>query len=145
MKSSAVVWSLIVGLSSFTVPLHAQRIEAGVMVRSGPIASHVIIRDGYSTYHDGYSTYRRPTARRVVVVERPRTVTVERTHRHRAAKHWSRHGYRRVILYYWDGRYYDRVVGHRRDVRTIVVWERDGHYYRDCDDDHRPHHDHWDD
>jgi hypothetical protein len=138
MRTSAVAWSLIAGFLSTAVPLHAQRVEAGVVVRSGPVAGHVVIRDGYSTY-------RRPTARRVVVVERPRTVTVERTHRHRAAKHWSRHGYRRVTLYYWDGRYYDRVVGHRRDVRTIVVWERDGHYYRDCDDDHRPHHDHWDD
>jgi hypothetical protein len=84
---------------------------------------------------DGYSTYRRPVARRVVVVERPRIVVVERVHRHRSAKHWSRRGYRRVTLYHWDGRYYDRWVGHRHGVRTVVVWERDGRYYRDCDRD----------
>ena len=100
-------------------PLHAQRVEAGVVVQSGPVAGHVVIRDGYSTY-------RRPTARRVVVVERPRIVVVERVHRHRPHKHWARRGYRPVTLYYWDGRYYDRRVGHRHGVRTIVVWERDG-------------------
>ncbi len=145
MRTSAVTWSLIAGLLSTAVPLHAQRVEAGVVVRSGPVAGHVVIRDGYSTY-------RRPTARRVVVVERPRIVVVERIHRHRPAKHWARRGYRPVTLYYWDGRYYDRWAGHRHGVRTIVVWERDGRYYHDCDgdrnwyrdDDHR-YHEHWDD
>ena len=128
----AVAWSLIAGLVTTAVPLHAQRVQAGVVLRSGPVAGHVVIRDGYSTY-------RRPTARRVVVVERPRIVVVERVHRHRPAKHWSRRGYRPVTLSYWDGRYYDRRVAHRHGVRTIVVWERDGRYYHDCDGDR-----HWD-
>jgi hypothetical protein len=136
MKTSAV--ALMVGLVSSAVPLHAQRVEAGVLVRSGPIAGHVVIGDGYSTY-------RRPVARRVVVVERPRIVAVERAYRHRPAKQWHRRGYHPVTLYYWDGRYYDRPIGHRREVRTIVVWERDGHYYRDSEDDHGHHHEHWDD
>jgi hypothetical protein len=146
MRTSAVTWSLIAGLLSTAVPLHAQRVEAGVVVRSGPVAGHVVIRDGYSDYRrDGYSTYRRPVARRVVIVERPRIVVVQRVHRHRPAKHWSRRGYHPVTLYYWDGRYYDRWVGHRHGVRTIVVWERDGYYYHDCDEDGRRHHEHWDD
>jgi hypothetical protein len=146
MRTSAVTWSLIAGLLSAAVPLHAQRVEAGVVVRSGPVAGHVVIRDGHSTYRrDGYSTYRRPTARRVVVVERPRIVVVERVHRHRPVKHWTRRGYHPVTLYYWDGRYYDRWDGHRHGVRTIVVWERDGRYYHDCDEDGRRYHDHWDD
>ncbi len=142
----AVAWSPIVGLMITVAPLHAQRVQAGVVVQSGPIAGHVVIRDGYSTY-------RRPYARRVVVVERPHVIVVERVHRHRPAKHWSRRGYRPVTLYYWDGRYYDRWVGHRHGVRTIVVWERNGRYYHDCDHDDRDHvrdhdrdHDrHWDD
>jgi len=145
MRTSAVALSLIAGLLSTAVPLHAQRVEAGVVVRSGPVAGHVVIRDGYSTY-------RRPTARRVIVVERPRLVVVERVHRHRPAKHWSRRGYRPVTLYYWDGRYYDRWVAHRHGVRTIVVWERNGRYYHDCDDEHRwdrdddhRYHERWDD
>jgi hypothetical protein len=138
MRTSAVTWSLIAGLLSTAVPLHAQRVEARVLVRSGPVAGHVVVRDGYSTY-------RHPAARRVVAVERSRIIVVERVHRHRAAKHWTRRGYRPVTLYYWDGRYYDRWAGHRHGVRTIVVWERDGRYYHDCDDDGRPRHEHWDD
>jgi len=138
MRTSAVTWSLIAGLLSTAAPLHAQRVTAGVVVRSGPVAGHVVIRDGYSTY-------RRPTARRVVVVERPRIVAVEQVHRHQSAKHWSRRGYRPVTLYYWGGRYYDRRVRGRDGIRTIVVWERNGRYYHDCNDDHRRHREHWDD
>ena len=138
MNTSVVVSSFVAGLLCAAVPLHAQRVEAGVVVRSGPVAGHVVVRDGYSTYQ-------RTTARRVVVVERPRTVTVERVHRHGQARQWSRRGYRPVTLYYWDGRYYDRPVGRRHDVRTIVVWERNGRYYHACDHDHRSRHEHWDD
>jgi hypothetical protein len=134
MRTSAVAWSLIAGLVSTAVPLHAQRVEAGVAVRSGPVAGHVVVRDGYSSY-------RRPAPRRVVVVERPRIVVVERVHRHRSHKHWVRRGYHRVTLYYHDGRYYDRWIGHRHGVRTIVVWERDGRYYQDDCEGGR----HWDD
>jgi hypothetical protein len=89
---------------------------------------------------DGYSTYRRPAPRRVVVVERPRLVVVERVHRHRSDRHWIRRGYHRVALYYRDGRYYDRPGHHRHGVRTVVVWERNGRYYHDCDGGR-----HWDD
>jgi hypothetical protein len=113
-------------------PLHAQRVEAGVVVHGGPVAGHVIVRD--RDYRDGYSTYRRPVTRRVIVVERPRIVVVERVHRHRPARHWERRGYRPVIVYYWDGRYYDHRIGHRRDVHEVMVWERDGRYFHDgCD------------
>lgn len=143
MHTSATAWSLLAGLVLTSAPLHAQHVDARVVVRSGPVAGQVAIRDGYSTY-------RRPVARRIVVVERPRIVVVERVHRHHPAKHWSRRGYRPVTLYYWEGRYYDRRIAERRGMRTVVVWERDGHYYYDCghDDDDRSrgrHHDrHWD-
>jgi hypothetical protein len=137
MYTSATARSLLAGLvlTVAAVPLHAQRVEAGVVVHGGPVAGHVVIRDGYSTY-------RRPYTRRVIVVERPRIVVVERGHRHRPARHWTRRGYRPVTLYYWDGRYYDRRVGHRHGVREVVVWERDGRYYHadDCDSEQ-----HWDD
>ena len=87
---NANVSSLLAGLvlTVATVPLHAQRVEAGVVVHSGPVAGHVIVRDGYSTY-------RRPVTRRVIVVERPRIVAVERVRGHRPARHWSRRGYHR--------------------------------------------------
>jgi hypothetical protein len=133
MNTSTAAWSLLAGLVLTAAPLHAQRVRADVVVRSGPVAGHVVI-------DDGYSTYRRPVARRVVVVERPRIVVVERVHRHRHAKHWSRRGYRPVTLYYWEGRYYDRPVGHRHGVRRVIVWERHDRYYHDGEFDRR-----WDD
>lgn len=143
MHTSATAWSLLAGLVLTSAPLQAQRVAARVVVQSGPIAGQVAIRDGYSTY-------RRQSAGRIVVVERPRILVVERVHRHRPAKLWSRRGYRPVTLYYWEGRYYDRRIAGRRGVRTVVVWERDGRYYDDCGHDqyerhHDRHHDrHWD-
>ena len=132
MSTSATARSLLAGLvlTVAAVPLHAQRVEAGVVVHGGPVAGHVVIRDGYSTYQ-----------RRVIVADRPHVVVVERVHRHRQARHWIRRGYHRVTLYEVDGRYYDRWIRHRHGVRKVVVWERDGRYYHDeCDDDR-----HWDD
>jgi hypothetical protein len=140
MCTSATARSLLAGLvlTVAAVPLHAQRVEAAVSVSGGPVAGHVIVRDGYSTYS-------RPYARRMYVVEQPRIVRVERVRGHRSAKHWTRRGYRAVTVYYWDGRYYDRWVGHRPGAREVVVWERDGRYYdgeahdRHCDSER-----HWD-
>ena len=140
----AVVWSLIAGLAAAAAPLHAQQVRAGVVVHGGPIAGHVIVRDGYSTYQ-------RPAPRRVVVVNRARIVLVERVHTHRPAKVWARRGYRPVTLVYSNGRYYDRWVGRRHDAREVTVWERNGRYFVvDCDDRHsrrdgRHGDGHWDD
>jgi hypothetical protein len=66
---------------------------------------------------------------RVIVVER----MSRRRHDH--AREWRRFGYRPVTLYYVDGRYYDRYVRGRRDMREVLVYERDGRFYRECDDD----------
>lgn len=145
MNTSATARSLLAGLvlTVAAIPLQAQRVEAGVVVHGGPVAGHVIVRDGYRAdgYRaDGYSTYRRPVTRRVIVVERPRVVLVERVHRHHHGRHWARRGYRPVTLYYRDGRYYDRHVGHSHGVREVVVWERDGRYYHDDCGSER----HWD-
>lgn len=141
MRTSILAGSVLAALS-LTVPLSAQSIAADVILHSGPIAGHISINDGYPTY------YHRPV-RRVVVVERvaPRVIVVERFHGrghgrgHGHGKHWKRHGYRPVTVYYVDGRYYDRYDRHHPRVRRIVVYERSGRYYRDWDD----HHDRWDD
>jgi hypothetical protein len=137
MCTRATVRSLLAGLvlTVTTVPLHAQRVEAEIVAFGGPVAGRVIVRDGYSTYQ-------RPYARRVIVVERPRIVTVERVRGHRSARHWARRGYRPITLYYWDGRYYDRRVGHRYGIEEVVVWEREGRYYHDGD--HCDAERHWD-
>lgn len=137
MCTRATARSLLAGfvLTVAAVPLHAQRVEAEVAVYGGPVAGRVIVRDGYSTYD-------RPYARRVYLVERPRVLYVERVHGHRSAKHWTRRGYHPVVVYYRDGRYYDRWIGHRHGVREVVVWERDGRYYYGDHCDHREHWDH---
>lgn len=150
MKASMVAGSLLSGLVLIASPLQSQQVSADVVIRGGPVAGHVVVGDGYSTYHRPPVVYRRPPVRRVVVVERyaPRVVVVERMHRHGSARHWKRHGFRPVVLYYVDGRYYDRPIRRGRDAREVLVYERDGRFYHDCeadryhDRDHR-HHD-WD-
>jgi hypothetical protein len=77
---------------------------------------------------------RRPIRRvaprpRVIVVNR---VVLERQGRGRGQGWFRRHGYRPVTLYYVNGRYFDRRID-RRGVREVVVFERDGRYYRDWD------------
>jgi len=149
MKASIVAGSLLSGLVLVALPMQAQQVSADVFVHGGPVAGHVVVGNGYSTYHRAPVVYRRPAPRRVVVVERPgpRVVVVERAHRYRSAAFWRRHGFRPVVLYYIDGRYFDRPVRHRGYAREVIVYERDGRYYRDWDDDRDDHHrdHHWDD
>ena len=123
MKTSSLAWSLAAGLAFTASPLDAQNVSAEVMVRGGPVAGRVVVDDGYSSY--------RRSARRVVV-ERypPRVVRVERF-RHRHGKHWRRNGYREVIVYYFDGRYYDRAGWRHPRAHQVIVYERAGRFYSD--------------
>lgn len=123
MKTSTLAWSLVAGLALVATPLRAQHVSAEVVVRGGPVAGRVAV-------DDGYSSYRRPVRRVVVERHAPRVVRVERF-RHRHGKHWNHKGYREVVVYYIDGRYYDRTGwGHPRG-HEVVVYERDGRFYRD--------------
>lgn len=133
MNTSIVAGSLLAALT-LARPVHAQ-VAADVVLRSGPVAGHVVVGDGYSTYRR--PVVYRPAPERVIVVERyaPRVVVVERLRHHRKWRHWREHGYRPVMLYYRDGRYYDRSDRHWADGRQVVVYERDGRFYHDCDDD----------
>ncbi len=125
MRTSIVAGSLLAALS-LVAPLAAQQVSADVVLRSGPVAGRVIVGDGYSTYHRPV-VYRRVPAR-VIVVER---VYVRG---HPALKHWRQHGYRQLVVYYRDGRYYDRNVRTWPAMREVVVYERDGRYYQFCDE-----------
>jgi hypothetical protein len=128
MNANVVAGSLLSGLVMLVAPLAGQQVSADVLVRSGPVAGHVVVDDGYSTYH-------RPSVRRVVVERHaPRVIVVERVHRWRPERHWRRLGYRPVTLFYLDGRYYDRPIRHRRGAHEVVVYERGGRFYADCDD-----------
>jgi hypothetical protein len=127
MRTSIVAGSLLAALT-LVAPLNGQQVAADVVVRSGPVAGHVVIGDGYSTY-------RRPVVYRRVV---QRVIIVERVHgRHfRHANYWRKHGFRPVVVYYRDGRYYDRYARGGPAVREVVVYERDGRFYSDCDDEY---------
>jgi len=133
MRTSIATGSLLTALL-LAQPAHAQQVLADVVLQTGPVAGHVVIGNGYSTYGRQRVIYRRPPVRRVVVVA-PRVIVVERTRYDRRAE-WTRFGYRPVYLYYVDGRYFERSFN-RAGVRQVVVYERGGRYYRECDPDDR--------
>jgi hypothetical protein len=124
MKTSIVAGSLLVALS-LVGPLHGQ-VTADVAVRSGPVAGRVVVGDGYSSYRRPVGYQRAPA--RVIVVER-----VYVRHQ-RFAKHWRHQGFRPAVLYYRDGRYYDRRFRGGPVMREVVVYERNGRYYQECDE-----------
>jgi hypothetical protein len=145
MKTSIVAGSLLTALT-LTVPLHAQQVAADVIVRSGPVAGHVVIGNGYSTYRRPV-VYRAPE--RVIVVERvaPRVLVIERVRHGRHGKHghgrnWRAQGFRPVVVYYRDGHYYDRYMRGWPEMRQVIVYERNGRLYRECDEDRDGHRDH---
>jgi len=123
MRTSIIAGSLLAGLT-LVAPLHAQQVAAAVVVRSGPVAGHVVVGREYSTYRRPV-TYR-PAPARVIVVERVYS-------RHPGvARRWQRRKYHQVVLFYRDGRYYDRAV-RGPNVREVVVYEQGGRYYQECD------------
>ena len=129
MYTSIVAGSLIAALS-LAAPLQGQRVAANVVIRTGPVAGHVVVGNGYSTYRRPVVVYRRAPAR-VIVVEQP-------ARRHRGhVRDWARRGYRPVTLWYYGGRYYDQRVRDWNGMREVVVYERDGRFYRDDDESDR--------
>ncbi len=138
MNTSIIAGSLIAALS-LAPPLHGQQVAADVVIRTGPVAGHVAVNE-YSTYRRPVVVYRRAPAR-VIVVER-----IARRQRGHAPGHAPGHarghvrgawkgGYRAVTLWYDGGRYYDRYVRDYPGLREVVVYERDGHFYRDAEGD----------
>ncbi|MGH7509829.1 MAG: hypothetical protein ACREMZ_10195 [Gemmatimonadales bacterium] len=107
MKTSILAGSFLAGLALIGAPLSAQQVSAEVVVRGGPVAGRVIIGDEYSSYHRPAVVYRRPPARRIVVIERysPRVIVVERFRRHHG-KQWKRKGAREVVIYERQGWFY---------------------------------------
>jgi hypothetical protein len=133
MKPGILAGSLLTCLV-LSAPLSAQQVSTRVIVRSNPSPHHVIVDRGYSSYRGrDDDRYRRPEARRAGVErEAPRMIVVERVPAYRRAAYQARREYRRVTLYYVNGRYYDRYVA-AHGVRTIVVYERGGRFYDACD------------
>jgi hypothetical protein len=128
MRTSILAGTLLASLALFGSSLAAQEVSAEVAVRGGPVAGHVIVRDEYSDYR----RHEYGPGRRVIVTKRhvPRVIVVERV-RHHHRKHWKRGAYRPVVIYYFDGRYYDWLDRRHPRVREVVVYEHHGRYYRD--------------
>jgi hypothetical protein len=74
MNTSIIAGSLIAALS-LAAPLHGQQVAADVVIRTGPVAGHVVV--------NGYSTYRRP-----VVVYRRGSRARHRGRAHLAPAAW---------------------------------------------------------
>ncbi len=133
MKANVVVGGIAFGILLATGPASAQVVQAGVVIRSGPVTGHVVVGEPVPVV-----AYRRPPVRRVVVVERyaPSIIVVERLYapRGRAYGWWRHQGYRPVVVYYDGRRYYNRWVDGRA-LRRIEVYERGGRYYRWDGDD----------
>ncbi len=127
MKANVVVGGIAFGVLLATGPASAQVVQAGVVIRSGPVTGHVVVGEPAPVV-----AYRRPV-HRVVVVERyaPPIVVVERLYgpRGRANGWWRHQGYRPVVVYYDGSRYYNRWF-EGRTLRRIEVYERGGRYYR---------------
>lgn len=126
MKTSMAVGTAVLALAMVASPAPAQNVQAGVVIRSGPVRGHVVVGEPV--------VYREPV-RRVVVVERyhPRTIVVERIDARRYPRAWwKRHGYAVTTVYYDDRNdcYYDRRISNRRGLREVTVYVRDGRYYR---------------
>ncbi|HEU4647526.1 MAG TPA: hypothetical protein VFS33_00605 [Gemmatimonadales bacterium] len=131
MKTNMAVGAAALALAMVASPAPAQTVQAGVVIRSGPVRGHVVVGEPVA--------YREP-ARRVVVVERyhPRTIVVERMEVRRYPRGWwKRHGYVVTTAYYDDRAdcYYDRRISNRRGLREVTVYVRDGRYYRMDGDD----------
>jgi hypothetical protein len=131
MKTSMAVGAAALALAMAASPAPAQIVQAGVVIRSGPVRGHVVVGEPV--------VYREPV-RRVVVVERyqPRTIVVERFDARRYPRGWwRRHGYAVTTVYYddRDDRYYDRRISTHRGLREVTVYVRDGRYYRVDRDD----------
>ncbi|HET7599312.1 MAG TPA: hypothetical protein VFK09_03425 [Gemmatimonadales bacterium] len=111
-----------------TAPARAQTtVDAGVEVHSGPVSGHVEVASP--------GAVRREPVREVIVVER---VHVPRG---RAHGWWKKQGYRAVTVYRDADGFYARRVA-RRNLVTVVVYERQGRYYQWVDDDDGGEHGH---
>jgi hypothetical protein len=115
MKTSMVVGGMALGLLLAASPAPAQTVEAGVVIRSGPLTG------------------------RVILGEPPPVVVYREPARWPRGPYWSwRNQYRPVVVYYDGDRYYDRWFGGRPGLRRLEVYQRGSRYYRWSDD--RYHH-----
>jgi len=131
MRRSHLAMLLCAGVTLLASPAAAQSVAADVVVRSRPVTARVAVGDRYRERDREVVLVRRVPARRVVETERSRVIVVERFRDNGRGWRHHRHGYRAVTLFYARGRYYDRYDPRYPGRIRIVVYERDGRFYRD--------------
>ncbi len=97
-------------------------------------AQRVVIRQE-PEYRRNPPVYDQRPARRDVY-DRDRVIVVQRAYIpkrdwNRRPEWWRRNGFRPVTVYVVDGRYYERRPNNRKNVRTVVVYERAGRFWWD--------------
>jgi hypothetical protein len=103
MKTSIAVGTMAIGLALAARPAQAQIVEAGVVIRSGPVYGHVVVGPPYT----------------------PRVIVVEPVH-----YGWWRNQHRPIVVYYDGVHYYDRWFSGRPGLRRVEAYQRGGRYYR---------------
>lgn len=135
MRISIGAAAIATAIALVASPLPAQTVDAGVVIQSGPVSGHVVVGEPPPVV-----VYQAPV-REVIIVEH---VHVPRGNAH---GWWKHHGYRPVTLYYNGDSYYRRRFEGDVQLREIVVYEREGHYY-DAWEEHQHgdghHHEHGD-
>jgi len=110
----------------------AQHVVADIRIGEGPISGRLFLGDPYGPSahvvvdaRRRVPEYHRPPAHREIVVYRA----------HRGEGWWRSNHYRTVRVWYDADRdyYYDHPYRDGRGLREVVLYERDGRYYRDDD------------
>lgn len=129
MKSIALSLPFALGLALTPLaPAAAQRVNADIIIGSGPISGRVVVGDHVRRY---------PPRRVVVRRYAPRPLVIYRVGGPRGRAHgwYRRHGYRPVTVYYRDGHYYDRIHDDHdywgdSGFQAVVLWRRGDRYYQ---------------
>ena len=110
----------LVALAALTIPTvaEAQHVAADIGIRQYPIEAHLVIGHPhfYAPRHYYQPVYNAVPVYRI----------------HPGYRRYRRHQFRPVRVWYDADRdcYYDRYDRHARGLREIVVYERNGRYYR---------------
>jgi hypothetical protein len=128
MRYSPLVLAALVATTLPTLA-SAQRVSADIRIGSGPVDGRIVVGGPYHRggIEVGARDYDRHGYGEVVVYRV-----------HRGYGWWRNRGYRAVTMWYDvdRDRYFDRQSRYdRRDgLREVVIYERDGRYYREQDD-----------
>lgn len=125
MRYSPLILAALIATALPTLA-SAQRVSADIRIGTGPVDGRIVVGEPYhhGSIAVGDRNYDRHGYGEVVVYRV-----------HRGYGWWRNRGYRAVTVWYDADRdrYYDRRsrMDRRDGLREVVIYERDGRYYRD--------------